>query len=578
MSTDNEPSDHKEFMLKGVPASGGIAIGQGHIYKKPELIIREEKIDSLSVSRHVALFDEAKKIIETELIRLKRKEVDNTTIDIIDAQIEMVHDPELEQRVKKLIEEEKYSVDFAIQQVFDAYLEMLEKTKNQAVRDRMVDVEDIRDRLIQITNNYSIELDIQPGSIVIAEDVSPREVIQFSDYNISALVTDHGGKTSHASILARSMGIPSVVGAKRACQLVGSARKVVVDGDEGVVIIDPDEDLLEDYRKKIEDQKVEEEKLRRIITEPSVTKDGVPFKLRANIEFAEELDNVRKYGAEGIGLLRTESIYIRKEHFEDQKKQEDFYSDILEKTDPNPVTIRLFDAGGDKFFSMGSEENNPFLGWRGIRMLLDERDLLREQLKAILRVAGKYPGRIQILVPMVSVLDEVIEVKEELFNLQGELMKQGVQVDESLKLGIMVEVPSVAIMADKLSKHVDFFSIGSNDLTQYTLAVDRGNELISDLYHQINPAVFELIDSCVQAAREAEIDIAVCGEMASYPKAAACLLGMGITDLSMSPASIPKVKTLLKNHSYGEMKELATRVMDASTVSEVNEIFKSWAE
>lgn len=578
MSTERERPDHKEFTVRGVPASGGIAIGKGHIYKKPEPVISEEKIQPSNVSRHIGLFEEAKKIIETELIRLKRKEVDDTTIDIIDAQIEMVHDPELEERVKKLIEEHHHAVDYAVQHVFDSYLEMLDKTENQAVRDRMVDVEDIRDRLIQITNNHSVELDIQPGNIVIAEDVSPREVIQFSDYNIGALVTDHGGQTSHASIIARSMGIPSVVGAKRACQLVASSCDVIVDGDEGVVIIDPDESLLEDYRRKMQDQKLQDEKLRQIISEPSRTKDGTPFKLRANIEFAEELANVRKFGAEGIGLLRTESIYIRKEHFEDQKKQADFYSQILKKTDPDPVTIRLFDAGGDKFFSMGSKENNPFLGWRGIRMLLDERDLLREQLRAILQVAGNYPGRIQILVPMVSVVDEVIEVKEELVNLQYKLKKEGANVDESIKLGIMVEVPSVAIMAEKLAKHVDFFSIGSNDLTQYTLAVDRGNELISELYQQVHPAVFELIHHCVQAAESAQIGIAVCGEMASYPKAAACLLGMGITDLSMSPASIPKVKTLLRDYSVQEMEELAERVLQASTVSEVNEIFNNWSE
>jgi len=578
MSTDMERPDHHDLTVKGIPASGGIAIGSGFIYEKPEPVISKEKIDPETVSRHVSLFEEAKHIIETELIRLKRKEVDKTTIDIIDAQIEMVHDPELEMKVRSMIEEEHHSADYAIREVFDSYLELLENSNNQALRERMIDLEDIRDRLIQITNNHSLDLDIQPGSIVVAEDVSPREVIQFSDYNISALVSDHGGKSSHASIIARSMGIPSVVGAKRVCQLVGSSSRIIVDGDEGVVIIDPEEKQLKDYRQKMKDQKIQEEKLRKIITEPSATSDGIPFQLRANIEFAEELDNVRKYGAEGIGLLRTESIYIRKEHFEDQKKQARFYTKILKKTDPDPVTIRLFDAGGDKFFSLGSKENNPFLGWRGIRMLLDERDLLREQLRAILTVAGKYPGRVQLLVPMVSVLDEVIEVKEELLSLQGSLMKEGMPVDDSIPLGIMVEVPSVAIMARKLAEHVDFFSIGTNDLTQYTLAVDRGNELISELYQQVHPSVFELIHHCVKAAKEAGIEIAVCGEMASYPKAAACLLGMGITDLSMSPASIPKVKTILRGHSYSDMEQLAKQVLNATTASEVSEIFNNWSE
>lgn len=574
MSRKREGFNHN--ILRGVPASAGIAIGRCYVYRKPKPVIREESIDPSDASIHVSLFDEARGIIEDELMRLKRKEIDHAAGQIIEAQIEMVNDPELEVQVKELIEKKNDSVDFAVRQVFDSYLEMLSRSKNKVARERMTDLEDIRDRLIQIAANHSLKPDIKPGSIIVAEDISPREVIQFSDFNIAALVTDHGGQTSHASILARSMGIPSVVGTKRACQFIHTSCNLIVDGNDGVVIIDPEESILKKYRARIKEQKAEEEKLRRIISEPSVTKDGIPFQLRANIEFAEELLNVQKYAAEGVGLLRTESIYIRKEHFGDQEKQVSFYSEIVKKTAPKPVTIRLFDAGGDKFFSLDSTEKNPFLGWRGIRMLLDERDLLREQLKAILRVAGRYPGRIQILVPMISVLDEVIEVRQELSNVQHELKQEGAPVDDSVKLGIMVEVPSVAIKADAFAKHVDFFSIGSNDLTQYTLAVDRGNELISELYQQVHPAVFKLIDQCVKAARKANINIAVCGEMASYPKAAACLMGMGITDLSMSPASIPKVKALLKKYTAEEMEKLAKSVLQAAAISEVNELLNNW--
>lgn len=572
MSTDVEQSASSEFVLKGVPASNGIAMGKGYIYRRPKPVINTDKINAGSVTKHLELFDEAKRVIETELVRLKRKEVDDISLQVIDAQIEMVNDPELEEQVKRLIQKQKHSVDYAVKKVFDSYLEMLKKSKNKITQERIIDLEDVRDRLIQVATNYSIELDIEPGSIVVAEDISPREVIQFSDYNISALVTDHGGQTSHASILARSMGIPSVVGTKRTCQLVESSSQIIVDGNEGMVIIDPDECQLEEYREKIKDQQVEEQKLRRIISEPSVTKDGSSFKLRANIEFAEEIPNVQKYNAEGIGLLRTESIYIRKEHFENQQKQTGFYSDILEKTAPDPVTIRLFDAGGDKFFSMNADERNPFLGWRGIRMLLDERDLLREQLRAILTVAGRYPDRVKILVPMISVMEEVLEVKEEISTIQEELMEEGVPVDESVQVGIMVEVPSVAVKAEAFAKEVDFFSVGTNDLTQYTLAVDRGNELISELYQEVHPAVMKLIHDCVLAARKEDIEIAVCGEIASYPKAALCLMGMGITELSMSPVSIPKVKTLLKQFSRNEMEELAHKILASTTATEVNNI------
>ncbi|MDR8394060.1 phosphoenolpyruvate--protein phosphotransferase [Aliifodinibius sp. S!AR15-10] len=575
MTTDVEQPASSDFVLQGVPASNGIAIGKGYIYRRPKPVVNEEKIDSSNITKHVELFDDARRVIEMELQRLKRKEIDEISLQVIDAQVEMVNDPDLEQQVKSLIEDRRHSVDYAIKQVFDSYLEMLSKSQNKITQERMIDLEDVRDRLIQVATNYSIELDIEPGSIVIAEDISPREVIQFSDYNISALVTDHGGQTSHASILARSMGIPSVVGTKRTCQLVEASSQLIVDGNEGLVIVDPDECQLEEYKEKIKNQQVEEQKLRRIISEPSETKDGVPFNLCANIEFVEELPNLQKYGAHGVGLLRTESLFIHKEHFEDQSMQTAFYSEILEKTGSDPVTIRLFDAGGDKFFSMNSDENNPFLGWRGVRMLLDERDLLREQLKAILTVAGRNPGRVKILVPMISIMDEVLEVKDEIASIQEELEEEGIPVDHEIQVGIMVEVPSVAIKAEAFAKEVDFFSVGTNDLTQYTLAVDRGNELISELYQEVHPSVMELIHDCVVAAKQEDIDIAVCGEIASYPKAAVCLMGMGITELSMSPVAIPKVKTLLKKYSTKQMEEIAEEVLSSITAAEVNSILSN---
>lgn len=568
----------EQHVIHGIAASPGIAIAKGIVYRKDKPVISSETIDSEKVPEHVRRFENAKEIIEKELNRMRNKEIDSTTLEIIEAQIEMVNDPEVHKQVVNRIKKNNHAVDFAIQQVFEAYLDMMEQSSNEATRERMVDVEDIRDRLIQVANNYSVDYKIEPGSIIVAEDLSPREVIKFADLDIKGIVMERGGKLSHASIIAHSMGIPCIVGGKRASKLIESGNRLIIDGRDGLVIIEPDKQTSGEYRNKLADLEKEKEKEKEILARESATADGNPFTLRANIEFIEELANVEHYRAEGIGLLRTESIYLAKEQFEDFQKQEFFYSKILKETGDKSVTIRLFDAGGDKFFSLGSREKNPFLGWRGIRMLLDERDLLRNQLRAILTVAGRFPGRVNILVPMISSVEEIIAVNNEIASMQSELADEGVAVDEQVKTGIMVEVPSVAVQAQNYAPYVDFFSIGTNDLTQYTLAVDRGNELISDLFQQIHPAVWKLIQIITEVAEKEDIEISVCGEMASYPEAAACLVGMGINDLSMSPASIPGVKSLLTEHSLKEMKELSVSVLNADTVAEVEEILLNWSK
>ena len=567
-----------ELELEGAPASSGSAIGKAFVYKKKEFDIQSSTIKREEVLDHINEFKKARIQMESELQDMQGDSHSGEASDIIDAQIEMVNDPVLASQIEKLIKDELYSVEFAIQRAFEDYIRLMNNSDNPQVRERSIDISDIRDRLLEYISKESEGPGIERGCIVVSQDLSPREVISLTNYHISGIIMDRGGVTSHAAIIARSLGIPAVVGTKTATESIRSELRVAMDGDSGKIVVNPTDLTLGKFKEAIKESRKRDEKLSEVINKKSETSDGHPFILRANIEFPEELEQVRALKASGIGLLRTESIYMEKEHFDDLAKQKEFYCTIMEGTGPEPVIMRLFDAGGDKIFDEKQKEQNPFLGWRGIRLLLDNRTLLREQLEAILTVAGMYPGRVKILVPMVTVLEELTELREEIDSVQQKLKSQGQKVDEEVPVGIMVEVPSVALKIDKFAEMVDFLSIGTNDLTQYVLAVDRGNELIADIYDQRHPAVWELIAMVADSAIRHNKEITVCGELASDPVSAACMLGMGIQDLSMAPSKIARVKNMLIAKSHEEMKTLAKKVRDCSTTGEVNNLFKSWSE
>ncbi|MDX1585391.1 MAG: phosphoenolpyruvate--protein phosphotransferase [Balneolaceae bacterium] len=577
MSADplNE-NDRKDMKLSGVPASPGYAIGAARLYVNEEMDIESFTIRSGEELQHINEYKKARSRLEQELNELKDEQEDEETSKIIEAQIEMVNDPELEDRIEGLINEELYSAEYAIRKAFDSYIDLLSVSDNSQMRERTVDVTDIRDRMLEIIRDDSDARSFDSDSIVVARDLSPRQVIHLIKYDIAGLVVESGGPTSHAAIIARSVGLPAIMGVKKAAKVIKEDTQLALDAVEGRVILQPDEGTLDEFRRSIQKREERQKELQHIASQSSETKDGEPFVLRANIEFREELGHVRQVRAEGIGLLRAESIYLGEKHFQDEERQLSFYHSIMEGTGEHPVTIRLFDAGGDKIIEDKKKEDNPFLGWRGIRMLLDEKELLHDQLRALLKTAGRYPGRLNILVPMVTVIDEVIELKKELSLIFKELNEQGIELDEEPPLGLMVEVPSVAVRPKEFISEVDFVSIGTNDLTQYTLAVDRGNELISHLYDQRHPAVWHLIQRTAQEAHAQDKPITVCGELASDPVSAACLLGMGITELSMTPSRIPQVKELLCNKRMEEMQSLADRALECTTASEVNELFNNW--
>ncbi|NGP89784.1 phosphoenolpyruvate--protein phosphotransferase [Fodinibius halophilus] len=560
------------MMLSGAPGAPGIVIGKASTYKRRLPSVSETFVTDGQIQYQLDEFQQARTKVENELNQILSEQDEANTEELVRMQVEVIKDPELNKQVKQKIIDENLTADAAVDSVFETYLRILKQ--NQA-EDRSVDITDIRDRLIQVLHNYDAH-DVAEGAIVIANELSPREVIEFADQGVKGIVMDRGGVNSHAAIIARSMGLPTVLGTQEGTSKITGDDQVVVDGRLGKVIVNPDGDTQERYRKQIDDYQKILRDAKKICQHPNKTKDGISFSLRANIEFVEELEAVEKYCAEGIGLLRTESIYLRNQQFKNVDEQESFYIKMLENTAPHPVVIRLFDAGGDKVLDNSSLEQNPFLGWRGIRMLLDQEELLEQQLKAICKAAAEFKGRVRILIPMVSTIEHISRVRALLDAAQEELSENGVEPDKDIELGIMVEVPNVALQADFFAQHVDFMSIGTNDLTQYLLAVDRGNERISKLYDQRHPAVWKLINRVSQAAQKESIPLSICGELASDPVSACCLVGMGIDDLSMNAAALPAVKKALRSHESSELHELAQNVLDAQTIGHVNELFSNW--
>ncbi len=568
-----------ELILEGLSASPGIAIGPAYVYQHANIQVSPRKIKKEEIDREVKNFSEVRRRTTTELEKFARfSQVGNLedTSDIIGAQIEIVNDPDLQQQVVDLIENDQYPADFAICEAFKKYLLLIESSGNKVMIERLVDIQDIRDRMVRRLQQKWHHADLKERAILVSEEFSPMEIIEFTRNNIQAAVSNSGGLTSHATIIANAMGLPMVIGTKSVTRSVRNGDKIIVDGTRGRIIIRPAEKTLTKYRRYLRQIEKKQKELNQVLGLPSKTESGESFTLRANVEFEEEFNNIPRFNANGIGLLRTESLFINNGSYVDCHSQESFYRKSLKITGNDTVTIRLFDVGGDKITNESQFEANPFLGWRGVRVLLDKKDLLHDQLCAIMKVAGEFPGRVRVLIPMISSLEELLEIQDEITKAREELKSNGLPVDEEMPTGIMVEVPSTAIQADDFAKYVDFFSIGTNDLTQYTLAVDRGNDLISKLYQQMHPSIWRLIRTTAEAAHRNNKGISVCGELASNPFGALCLMGLGINDLSMVPTAIPKVKKELVNHSLNDMKELAEKVEKAVSSTEIKGIMKTW--
>nr|HRC95460.1 phosphoenolpyruvate--protein phosphotransferase [Coprothermobacter proteolyticus] len=529
--------------LKGIPGAPGIGIGTAQVLKKeldiPRFAVEDSKEE---LDRFYKALDQSKQQV-SQLLERASKNGNKDVADIMQAHLMMLDDPEFLAKVKESIENEKLNAEFAVWSVGQEYIQFFEQMTDEYLKARAADLKDITERIIRNLTGTLLDLSQLPqNTVLVARDLAPSDTAQIDREHVVGLVTDEGGPTSHVAIMARSFQIPAVVGTKNATGEIKNGDLLVVDGNEGIVEVNPAEDSLKNYEQKQLQWKKEQSDLGELITVPSVTKDGAQVKLEANIGRPEEVEIALKFGAEGVGLFRTEFLFMDRNTLPSEEEQFEAYKKALEGMRGQVVTIRTLDIGGDKDLPyLGLQrENNPFLGWRAIRYCLDRRDVLKTQLRAILR-ASAY-GKAAVMFPMISSVEEVVKAKEVLEEAKAELREEGQPFDEHVKVGIMVEIPSAAVAADLLAPEVDFFSIGTNDLTQYTLAVDRDNEKVREYYNPLHPAVLRLIKRVIDVGNTFGKEVAMCGELAGDDKATEILLGLGLQVFSMTPSSIPRVK------------------------------------
>ncbi|ADH61651.1 phosphoenolpyruvate-protein phosphotransferase [Thermoanaerobacter mathranii subsp. mathranii str. A3] len=566
-------------MLKGVAASPGIAIGKVFLYIKEKAEIDMQNIDESKVEYEIERFKKALEVTKQQIQKIKEealKEFGRDKAEIFEAHLMLANDPELVENVENMIKTELITADNAVNKVIEQNASVMESLDDEYLKERAADLRDVGSRIINnllgVKNTSLSELDEQV--IIIAKDLTPSDTATMKKEMVLGFATDIGGRTSHTAIMARSLEIPAVVGLGNVTTQVNNGNTVIVDGLEGVVIVNPDENTMNEYKTKKENYDKKVEKLKKLKDLPAITLDGKKVMLAANIGTPKDVKSALANGAEGVGLFRTEFLYMDRTTLPTEEEQFEAYKEVAERMEGKPVTIRTLDIGGDKglpYLDM-PKEMNPFLGYRAIRLCLDRTDIFKTQLRAILR-ASAY-GNIHIMYPMISSITDVRRANAVLNEVKAELDKEGIKYDKNIKVGIMVEIPSAAVTADILAKEVDFFSIGTNDLTQYTLAVDRMNEHVKDYYQPFNPAVLRLIKFVIDAAHKEGKFAAMCGEMAGDPLATVILLGLGLDEFSMSATSIPKVKNIIRNIEYEKAKEIAEKVLNMKEAEKIQQMME----
>jgi phosphoenolpyruvate-protein phosphotransferase (PTS system enzyme I) len=560
--------------LNGIAASSGIAIAKAYRLVEPDLTFTKKSIDNdtVEIDRFRAALNQSK--VELEGIRDKAKvELGADKAAIFEAHLLVLSDPELVSPIEDKIKTDKVNAEFALKETADMFVAMFESMDNEYMKERAADIRDVTKRVlshllgVQIVNPSMISEEV----IIVAEDLTPSDTAQLNRQFVKGFTTDIGGRTSHSAIMARSMEIPAVVGTKTATEEIQNGDLVIVDGLNGQVYINPTAEEVERFKSEhaaFEAQKAEWAKL---VNEQTVTSDGHHVELAANIGTPKDLKGVVNNGGEGVGLYRTEFLYMGRDQLPTEEEQFESYKAVLEGMDGKPVVVRTLDIGGDKELPYLNlpKEMNPFLGFRAIRLCLEEQDMFRTQLRALLR-ASVY-GNLKIMFPMIATLSEFRQGKAILEEERQKLQAEGVAVSEKIELGIMVEIPSTAVIADQFAKEVDFFSIGTNDLIQYTMAADRMNERVSYLYQPYNPAILRLVKMVIDAAHKEGKWAGMCGEMAGDEQAIPVLLGLGLDEFSMSATSILKARSQIRNLSKADMEALASEVLQMSTTEEVLE-------
>jgi len=564
--------------LQGIAASSGIAIAKAYRLVEPDLSFEKTTVENAEaeINRFQEALNKAKG--ELEAIREKaNQELGADKAAIFEAHLLVLSDPELIAPIEDKIKTDLVNAEFALKETTDMFITMFESMENEYMKERAADIRDVTKRVmshllgVHLANPSMISEEV----VVVAEDLTPSDTAQLNRKYVKGFTTDIGGRTSHSAIMARSLEIPAVVGTKKATEEINNGDLVIVDGLKGEIHINPTPEVVASYEKvaaQYEEQKAEWAKL---VNEKTVSSDGVHVELAANIGTPNDLEGVVNNGGEAVGLYRTEFLYMGRDQLPTEDEQFESYKAVLEGMKGKPVVVRTLDIGGDKELPYLDlpKEMNPFLGFRAIRLCLEEQDIFRTQLRALLR-ASSY-GNLKIMFPMIATLNEFRAAKALLEEEKANLTKEGVKVADKIELGIMVEIPSTAVLADQFAKEVDFFSIGTNDLIQYTMAADRMNERVSYLYQPYNPSILRLVKMVIDAAHKEGKWAGMCGEMAGDETAIPLLLGLGLDEFSMSATSILKARSQILKLSKKEMEELATNALQMSTTEEVMEAVKA---
>jgi len=559
-----------EKVYRGIMASPGIVIGRAYLLDRRKVVVAGQRIEEVSVKDEVTRFKQAVELSKSQLEDLKKrftKGHGKPHLYILDTHIMLLEDKMLVDGTVKRIRENLLNAEGALKETIEAISLKFDTIEDEYLRERKHDVEQVGERILRNLVGHKQEslADIKGEAVIIAHDLAPSDTLMMRKDKILGFATDAGSRTSHTAILARSLGIPAAVGLENITAAVKTGDVVILDGIHGVVIVDPDEETFLDYLKKQRRYKYFEQELDSIKDLPAETLDGQVVLLEGNIELPEEVATVADHGGSGIGLYRTEFLFMNRLTLPTEEEHYAAYRQVAERAAPQEVVIRTFDLGGDKIaISTGFEkEANPALGLRAIRFSLKKQDIFRVQLRGILRASAH--GNIKLLYPMISGLPELYATKAILADVKAELRAEGRAFNENLQVGVMIEIPSAALIADLLAAEVDFFSVGTNDLIQYTLAIDRQNEHVAYMYEPLDPAVLRLLRKVSDAAREANIPLAMCGEMAGDPLYAAILIGMGFKVLSMNVASIPWVKKVIRSVRMQDALELASLVISQPT-------------
>lgn len=563
-------SKETNIILHGIAAAPGISIAKAHLYSKQKEDISSQTVDD--VEEAIANLDVALEQSKKELRKIFSLAVDKIgekRAAIFDAQIMILDDPILISNIKDRIRREKKVPEFIVDSEISKYTQLMNQADEAYMKERSHDIEDIKNRIIRNLKKKKWKSRIATDVIVVTTNLSPSDTVLFTRMNVKGYVTDFGGLTSHAAILARSLNIPAVLGLHDATNKIQENDELIIDGYKGLVIVNPDEETLNEYKTKIEKLHSYDEELYKLKDLPAKTTDGKTIKLFANLDLMEELEFITHNCARGIGLVRTEQLFNHLESFPDEEEQYITYKDLADRIYPEIVTIRAFDIGGDKVLPVDLHEPNPFLGWRGIRLLLDNPELFKTQIRAVLRASAH--KNIYFMIPMVTAIEEVRETKILIEQCKKELKAEKKQFDKHLPVGLMIEVPSAAAMAKDFAEESDFLSIGTNDLIQYTLAVDRGNEIVSKLYQEFHPSIVRFIHHVAKEGKKVGKPVSLCGEMAADPFAAPLLVGLGLESLSISPSIIPQIKKIIRSISYKDAKELAEKCLEMRTEKEIND-------